>query len=201
MNSDFLRTEFDGQSFQEIPANQFIVRGKNFYDCNFRNCDLSETDFSEATFEDCRFVECNFSMCRFTRTSFRTVEFKGCKFSANSFSACNPFSLEMTFSDCLLRGANFSDLKLRKCGMRNCMIVESDFLRTDLSEADLSGSCLKNTHFQDCNLSGANFCGASEYAINPLTNRIAKAKFSLPEAISLLQAFDIIIGDSNLPSA
>jgi uncharacterized protein YjbI with pentapeptide repeats len=58
----------------------------------------------------------------------------------------------------------------------------------DFGKSDLTGSTFHNS-----NLSKANFIGAINYSINPLTNKLSKAKFSKPEALSLLDHLDIII--------
>lgn len=42
----------------------------------------------------------------------------------------------------------------------------------------------------------ANFIGARNYAIDPTQNTLKKAKFSLPEAMSLLRSLDIELIDS-----
>ena len=92
-----------------------------------------------------------------------------------------------------MQTCNFSDLDLHDCTMTNCEILESDFMQTKLTGANFKGSKFTGTTFLDCNLTRANFENAEDYLINPLRNRIEKAVFSLPEAITLLKAFDIII--------
>jgi hypothetical protein len=47
--------------------------------------------------------------------------------------------------------------------------------------------------FLHTNLSGANFVGAKGYAIDLTANKAKKAKFSYPEAMSLLSALDVIV--------
>jgi uncharacterized protein YjbI with pentapeptide repeats len=73
------------------------------------------------------------------------------------------------------------------------LIHETDFFDVDLHEADFSHSDLKGSNFQKANLVKANFTGARNYFINPLANQIAKARFSSPEALALLAAFDIVV--------
>jgi hypothetical protein len=43
------------------------------------------------------------------------------------------------------------------------------------------------------NLSGADFSHATNDAIDPTANRLKKTAFTLPEALSLLEAFDIVL--------
>jgi hypothetical protein len=51
-----------------------------------------------------------------------------------------------------------------------------------LKGADFSGVDLLGTIFHNCDLCGADFSSSIQYDIDPRTNKITKAKFSLPEA-------------------
>ena len=42
-------------------------------------------------------------------------------------------------------------------------------------------------------LTGADFRGARGYVIDPRRNRVARAKFSMPDAVGLLHALDVVI--------
>jgi uncharacterized protein YjbI with pentapeptide repeats len=50
-----------------------------------------------------------------------------------------------------------------------------------------------NTTFQDCDLSKSDFREAKNYRINTESNRVAKARFSLPEVVGLLDNLNVII--------
>jgi uncharacterized protein YjbI with pentapeptide repeats len=82
---------------------------------------------------------------------------------------------------------------LKKAKFTKCNIVESDFINCDLSESDFSESEFKDTIFNNVNLQKANFYDAFGYSINPLNNKVAKAVFSLPAAISLVEHLGVII--------
>ncbi len=47
------------------------------------------------------------------------------------------------------------------------------------------------TNFKNTNLSFASFKNATNYSIDPNQNFLRKTKFSIPEVIGLLDAFDI----------
>ena len=47
----------------------------------------------------------------------------------------------------------------------------------------------------DANLEKASFVGARGYSIDPRSNKIRKAAFSVPDVLSLLEAFEIVIKD------
>jgi uncharacterized protein YjbI with pentapeptide repeats len=72
-------------------------------------------------------------------------------------------------------------------------LKESHFTNTCLNGADFSDVDLSGTVFHNCDLSKADFSSATQYNIDPLTNKMKKAKFSLPEAVGLLRSFDVTI--------
>ena len=75
--------------------------------------------------------------------------------------------------------------------MLDCSAVEVDFREADLSRADFSGTDLSNSLFSKTDLSGADFSQARNYHLDPGQNKLKGAKFSLPEAMSLLYAMEI----------
>lgn len=82
-----------------------------------------------------------------------------------------------------MKKASFSGSKLKECYFTNNQLKGADFYDVDLS----------GTVFHNCDLTMADFSTAMQYDIDPQTNKIKKAKFSLPEAVGLLKAFDITI--------
>jgi uncharacterized protein YjbI with pentapeptide repeats len=87
----------------------------------------------------------------------------------------------------------FIGLKLRKLVLTKCSAKEVEFSEADLTSADLRGTDLTKSRFQQTNLMRANFEGATNYSIDLATNKITKARFSLPEALSLLYGLDIVL--------
>lgn len=82
-----------------------------------------------------------------------------------------------------MKNTPFSGSKLKDVHFTNTILIGADF-----SDVDLTGAIFHNS-----DLSKAEFSKATRYTIDPQTNKIKKAKFSLPEALGLLQAFDIMI--------
>ena len=82
-----------------------------------------------------------------------------------------------------MKNALFSDSKIKENYFKNTILNNADFTNVDLS----------GTFFHNCDLSKADFSSAKYYDIDPLTNKIKKAKFSLPEAANLLRGFEIEI--------
>jgi uncharacterized protein YjbI with pentapeptide repeats len=80
--------------------------------------------------------------------------------------------------------------------MKHSRFVESvirgtDFINVDLEGSDFSGSDLQDSRFHNAVLENANFVGAGNYYIDPTANKLKKAKFSVPEVLSLLARFEI----------
>ena len=82
-----------------------------------------------------------------------------------------------------MKNATFNGSKLKECYFTNTCLNGADF-----GSVDLSG-----TLFHNCDLCKADFSSAINYTIDPQTNKIKKAKFSLPEAMGLLRSFEIDI--------
>ncbi len=82
---------------------------------------------------------------------------------------------------------------MKNASFKGSNLKENYFTGTSLISADFTDVDLSGTIFHNCDLSKADFSSATQYDIDPQTNKIKKAKFSLPEAVGLLRAFDIII--------
>ena len=75
--------------------------------------------------------------------------------------------------------------------MQNCVAREVDFAETNFSETNLRGTDFTAARFANTNLTKADLRQAKNYSIRPDSNKIKKAKFSLPEAMLLLYGLDI----------
>ncbi|PKP52754.1 MAG: hypothetical protein CVT90_02520 [Candidatus Altiarchaeales archaeon HGW-Altiarchaeales-3] len=75
----------------------------------------------------------------------------------------------------------------------NCKINDCDFFYTNLTNSSFEHSDLLGTKFEHSNLSCVSFLNAQNYNINPNKNILKKTKFSFPEVVSLLGAYDIEI--------
>ena len=82
---------------------------------------------------------------------------------------------------------------MKKTSFGKSLLKGCDFKETELGEGDFRGCDLEGTLFHGCDLSRADFRDAVNYSIDPQSNRIAKGKFSIPEALSLLKGFDITL--------
>ena len=154
---------------------------------NYIENELAGEDLENVLFETCSIVGANLTGTRLTE-----VVFEGCKLVGIDFRKCRAFpSIDMQFFDCVLDGCNFSDLSLKRQKFVSTDLRRCTFLRTDLTDADFSHSDLVESIFHECDLRRADFSRARNYLIDPTGNKIAGAKFSLPEAVSLLRGFEI----------
>ena len=97
----------------------------------------------------------------------------------------------ITVESCVLNHSTFIGLNLPRISITDSMAVNVDFREADLSKADFSGSDLSDSLFLNTNLVEADLSRARNYTIAPNVNELRKAKFSLPEAMSLLYNLDI----------
>ncbi|ABL65997.1 pentapeptide repeat-containing protein [Chlorobium phaeobacteroides] len=168
------------------------VRGI-YEECRFLYCCFSNADLSGVTFRKCMFEGCDFTLAKMKNTSLQDVHFIECKLLGVQFGDCRPFLLELWFERCMMRFSTFLKLNLRNTGFRNCDMQEADFSEADLSSAVFEESDLLQAIFFHTNLEKADFRSAFNYSINPETNRIRKARFSIPAVIGLLDVWDIEI--------
>jgi len=74
-----------------------------------------------------------------------------------------------------------------------CIAHDVDFREAVLSRANFKLTDFEKSQFVHTKLCAADFTEAHSYSIDPTQNDIKKAKFSLPDAIHLLDGFDIQI--------
>lgn len=190
---DIEEKENTGISFKDVHQEKGVFRGYSFSDCTFTKCRFERVDFTGSAFFDCVFNHCELSLTTIVNASLRDVQFKDCKLVGIDFTKCDPSLFRIGFDTCLIDTCNFSSLKLKQTRFIRSIIRESRFIETILQEADFEDSDLEQTLFHQCDLEKANFSDAKNYSINPLTNKIKGAIFSLPEAVSLLKDLGICL--------
>lgn len=129
--------------------------------------------FKNARFRDCRLMGINWTKASWGKREIaqlvKAVDFQGCMMNYSSFLGLN------------LQGVNFV----------GCTLLEVDFSEIDLRKADFSDSDLERAIFRNSDIREADFSKARNYTLSPQLNKIKGAKFSLPEAMSLLYSMDI----------
>lgn len=168
------------------------IAGEEFEDEIFENADFVSSDMTNTKFVDCVFRGCTISTPKLSNTVLRAA-FENSKIEGVNFFMAKREMLSLAFDSCMLRYVSFAELKLVETSFSNCVMEEVDFSDCDLTSADLTNVRFLNCRFQNTNLTKADLRGASGYTIDPIQNKIAKAHFDMPEAISLLSNFGAII--------
>ena len=183
----------DGKHFTSVDFSQKSLDDHSFSNCTFHCCNFSKSLFRNAAVTSCSFVGCNLSLGILDVCHMQDIHFLDCKIVGVEFFKCCRVFFSVTFKNCLLQYCNFSELNMKSTSFSGSKIKECYFTNTCLNSANFNGTELSGTSFHNCDLCRADFSGATQYSVDPCTNKIKKAKFSLPEVIGLLQGFDIII--------
>lgn len=183
----------EGQVFKSENFSKKSLENKAYSNCTFHSCDFSETNLRNTRFSTCIFKNCNLSLMKLEGCRFQDAQFIECKIVGAEFFRCNKTLFSATFKGSLLQYCNFSDLQMKNTSFKGSKLVENHFTNTILTGADFSEVDLSGTTFHNCDLSKANFSSATRYHIDPRTNKIKQARFSLPDAVGLLSGFDITL--------
>ncbi len=112
-----------------------------------------------------------------------------------NFSLSNRFGLSVEFRNSILSYALFTEMKLKDTCFTRCDLQNADFMETDLSGVKFTECDLAYASFHHTNLEKADFSTARNYALNPVANRLRKAKFSRYGLEGLLTGLGIEIVD------
>jgi Uncharacterized low-complexity proteins len=175
-----------GKKFEGISFADRNLDGHTFEDCVFASCHFSEMSLARVAFVSCTFKQSELSLVKLENTTLNTVRFEACKLIGLNFTGCNKFGFLPDFDGCLIDSSVFCSNSLKKGRFIDCTIRDCDFMECDMREADFARSSLDSSTFQKCNLEKADFRSSVNYSIDPLNNRISKARFTLPEAQSFL---------------
>ncbi len=178
--------EIVGKDFREDGLRQQEVK-----ECTFRNCNFAKADLSHTNFVACRFEDCDLSMVTVANTAFKDVEFEGCKMVGVRFELCNPFLLQVRFSNCQLTLCSFYQLPLTGTNFKDCQMHEAEFTAADLSKSSFDNCDLLKAVFDETNLEKADFRSAINFAIDPERNRLKGARFTLDGLPGLLSKHGI----------
>ncbi|GAB3314021.1 pentapeptide repeat-containing protein [Larkinella ripae] len=185
---DYYNQLFDAS---ETPLNAWV--GHTFEQCTFRKLSLPEAVFSGANLINCRFENCDLTRIELKNTQLQDVLFVHCKLAYVDFGPCNAFSFHADFQKCQLDHAVFLNRKLKKAQFIDCSLKETHFLKCDLPGAKFKECNLELARFEDNNLVQADFSTSYNLELNPDTNKIKKAKFSLHNLPGLLTKHDLVI--------
>jgi fluoroquinolone resistance protein len=179
---------FQGKAF----IHELIPKG-DYENCSFDNCRVANSDLSDFSFTDCVFRNCDFSMANLANTAFRGIVFIDCKLLGARFEHCNAFGFSVRFESCRLKLASFYKLNAKKSIFTDCDLSEIDFTEANLAGSVFDNCGLSGSVFHNTILENADFRTSYHFSIDPETNRIRKAKFSMAGIAGLLDKYNIEI--------
>lgn len=181
------------QIFDKLDFTQEPLAKGEYENCMFTNCNFEEINLNDIKFMDCNFQDCNWSLVQLNGTVLREVKFKDCKMLGLQFETCNDFGLLFSFENCQLNHSTFFQMNIKKTIFRNCQLREIDFSESNLSNVIFDNCDLAQAIFINTVLDKADFRTAYNYSIDPESNRLKKAKFSILGISGLLDKYDLTI--------
>ncbi len=180
------------ETFSKVTISDENLNTRVFEECHFDHC----------SFNNCKMERCKFINCRFESSILSGVTLVNCRFQEPRFLRCKLMGMDWTrtldlsepdFQECQLNYSNFKLLKLPGIKMVKCEAKEVDFIEADFRRGDFRQTDFENSRFFKTNLTSVDFRGAKNYSIDIKVNILKKTRFSLPEALLLLNSLDIII--------
>jgi uncharacterized protein YjbI with pentapeptide repeats len=184
--------EYVEQLFTGLEYTHQVVTAVTFDESVFKNCNFSETQFKRCTFRDCQFENSDLSLVTVEYSSFLRSKFEGSKLIGINWAKISRLQ-RVEFRNCNMSYATFMELDLQHLIMTDCLAKETTFAETNLSNANFAHTDFSDSRFVRTNLTQADFRGAKNYFIPIDQNILKKTKFSMPEALSLLDGLDIIL--------
>lgn len=184
---------FDGQTFSSLRSFPPAAQDAVFCACTFNGCVFQGEDLSSFAFEDCVFDSCNLSLALVAGSAFKNVRFDECKMQGVRFFECSRTILSMRFAKCDLRCCSFEGLALRKTVFEDSSLREVNFARADLAGSSFIRCDLARAEFLRTNLEKADFSTAYNFVLDPDSNRLRKAKFSVYGLAGLLEKYGLEI--------
>lgn len=181
-------SEFRGIDYSTSP-----IEETDFENCHFINCNFANTGLNNLQFEDCVFENCDLSNVPIQNTAFRNIQFNACKLIGLQFDTCNPFLLSFQFQQSILNFSSFYRLQIPGTVFQNCTIEEADFTETNLAKAVFDDCILTGTMFGNTSLQNADLYNSSGFIIDPETNNLNGARFSIENLPGLLMKYNLKI--------
>jgi len=185
--------DFDGVTFEDLDLGGVRLGEKSFRDCRFVKVRWAEAQLAGCTFEDCAFEDCDLTMAKVAGAAFREVAFVRSKLMGVDWTDVRGLVFAVSFEECNLSHATFSDRKMPRTIFRKCRAHEASFAGVDLTKSVFAGSDLRGARFIDTVLVEADLSEAVHYDISPQQNRLRKTKFSEEAALALVAQLGVVV--------
>lgn len=183
----------EGQVLSGCDATHLLSLGRKLEQYRFIGCELSGADLSGVCFEDCLFERCNLASVRLRGAALRNVAFNDCKLLGVAFSECEGLFFSAHFDECQLRYASFVGAQLAGTRFAHCDLTEADFTDADLRKVTFAECELSRAVFHHTRLLGADFTTATGFALDPETNPLKGARFSVAGLRGLLGKYGLVV--------
>ncbi len=189
--------EYHDQTFKRLNYAGKQVCQVDFEKCLFTGCTFTKTAFTGCKFRECVFKECDLRLAQVRGSTFTNVQFEhskaaGIDWTLSAWPKGGLFT-PVHFVECDISLSLFVSLNLRKIQIVRCIAKGADFTEADLTQADCTYTDFTESRFWHTNLTEADFSYATGYDIAASVNKLKKTKFSLPDAVRLLNDLDIIL--------
>lgn len=188
----FSEAAYYHEQFTALSLSGETVSSIRFEACTFSECRLVDCKFEKCVFIDCKFEGCTISAVNPDKSRFLQPQFHRCKVMGFDWAKAAKLQ-DISFDDCLLDYSNFSSLRFPKIHMVKCSAKEARFVETDMSDGIFTGTDFQGSTIFKSNFTRADFRQAKNYNLDVRNNVIKNARFSLPEALSLLYGLEITI--------
>jgi uncharacterized protein YjbI with pentapeptide repeats len=164
-----------------------------FDEYRFVNCDFTGANLSRMRFTDCLFERCNLASVSLADTALQNVAFAECKLLGLQFTACRDMLFGVHFDQCQLRYASFAGRKMPNTRFVGCHLDEADLADADLSGAVFQDCSLAGAVFQNTRLVEADFRTATGFTIDPESNPLLGAHFTLPGLLGVVAKYGLVV--------
>ncbi len=193
------QTEFYDVNFVDLKLDGVELINKTFENCKFTRSSFNEVNFTSCKFVECDFGTCNLSSVKLTNTSFIDIVFNESKLIGVNWTQAKWPYIKLTspikFYKSNISYSSFYELDLKWIIIEECKAHDVDFREANLSNGSFVLTDFARSLFMHTKLNSADFTDAINYHINPNENDIRKGKFSLPDALVLLNSFEIEINN------
>jgi fluoroquinolone resistance protein len=195
------RSHYSDQVFKEARLKQPQLTSSEFYDCTFVCCSFAESVFQTCRFVNCIFKQCDLSLIQLPSSVLSAIKMEESKIIGVDWTLADWSSTRLgdpiSFYKCDISHSTFIGLSLRGIQIKDCIASNVDFRETDLSQANFADTDLSESLFSHTDLTEADLSRSRNYHIDPGQNVLKRARFSLPEAMSLLYSLDIVLTEGD----
>jgi fluoroquinolone resistance protein len=185
--------DFIDQTLQDLDYIEGYLENKTFKNCIFKHCNFMQCTFESCSFVDCTFENCDLSVIKHNKTHFANLIFKKSKAIGVNWTEKFSFKITLEFYNSVINYSIFMGMTLRNFKLIDSIAHEVDFGDTKMKDAICTGTDFQDSVFLRTQLTNADFRKATNYTINPQNNAVKKANFSLPDALTLLSEFGVIV--------